>query len=140
MRLTRSLSIALLAATTGWTQPSMAVLCIAPGAHVTIEAGQERCAVPANPGEQDSRACTVGFAQPETCCSPCADLPLGSSVFIRGSGSKDHVQQLKGPATLAASVTPLGVEPRVAEPSRKASLHIAVPLSKPILQTIVLRC
>jgi len=140
MRLIRVLSTIFLVATTGWPQPSMAVLCIAPGEHVAIEPGQERCAAPADLGKPDPSACTVGFTHTEACCAPCADLPLGSSVFVRASGSKDDLQQVKRPATAAASAAPFLFEPLVAERSFCASLHGAVPLSKPALQTVVLRC
>jgi len=140
MHLIRALSTTFLVAASALPQPGMAVLCIAPGAHVSIEAGQERCTVPADPGERDASECAVGFAQPEGCCSPCTDLPLGSSVFIRGSGSKDDVQPLNPPTRLAAAVTSRVREPRVGEGDCTASRRHAASLSKPVFQTVVLRC
>lgn len=140
MHLIRALTTVFLVLTTAWTQRSVVVLCIAPGGHVAIESGLKRCMAPVEVGERNPGACGAVLEHMDECCGPCADLPLGSSVFVRGSGSRDDVQQLKAPATLAASAIPLVVEPRVAEPPCGAALRGAASLSRLAHQTIVLRC
>ena len=139
MRFTRALSTIFLVAATGWAQPSVAVLCIAPGGHIAIEPGGVRCVAPADLGQPNLSTCTAALEHMEACCAPCADLPLGSSVFVRGSKSRDDVQQLRDPATLAASPTPLLGERCVAQRSCSASLRGAASLSKLAHQTVVLR-
>jgi hypothetical protein len=140
MRIIRALTTAFLVLTTAWTQRSVVVLCIAPGGHVAIESGRNQCVAPAGLGEQNPGACGAALEHMDACCAPCADLPLGSSVFVRGSGSRDDVQQLKAPATLAASAHPLALEPRVAGPPCGAALRGAASLSRLAHPTIVLRC
>lgn len=140
MHFIRTLSTVFLVGTTGWTQPSAVVLCIAPGGHVAIESGQDRCAAPDDLAQRDDGFSIAGLAPTEACCTPCADLPLGSSVFVRASGSRDDAQQLNPPTTLAAPATLLVVEPRVADPSRGAARHHAATLCNPALQTVILRC
>jgi hypothetical protein len=140
MRLIHTLTTVFLVATTAWTQRSVAVLCIAPGGHIAIESGAMRCMAPADLGEQNPGACSAALEHMDACCAPCADLPLGSSFFVRGSGSRDDVQQLKAPATLAASALPLVVDSRVAESPCGPALGSAASLSRLTHQTIVLRC
>jgi len=134
------LSLGLLVATTGWTQPSALVLCIAPGGHVAIESGQDRCTAPDDPAQRDHGSSTAGHAHTDACCTTCADLPLGSAGFVRASGSRDDLQQLKAPAAFAAAATPPACGAQVADNSPKVFLHGAVRLSTPVLQTVILRC
>lgn len=140
MRLIRTLSTVFLVGTTGWTQPSALVLCIAPGGHVAIESGQDRCTAPDDAAKRDHGSSTSGLAHTDVCCTPCADLPLGTSVFVRASGSRDDLQQLKAPAALATAATPPACMAQVGDNSPKVSLHGAVRLSTPVLQTVILRC
>jgi hypothetical protein len=140
MHLMRALTTVFLALTTVWTQRSVVVLCIAPGGHVAIESGVKQCVAPAGLGERNPGACGAALEHMDACCAPCADLPLGSSVFVRGSGSRDDVQQMKAPATLAASAVPPVVEPRVAEPFGGAALRSTASPSGLAHPTIVLRC
>lgn len=140
MHVIRILSIVFLVAATGWARPSDLVLCIAPAGHIAIESGQERCGAPEGLGHRDEDQSTAGLAHREACCAPCADHPLGSSVYVRSNGPGADLVQLKAPAALAAAATPLVCVARVADHSRIASLHGAGPPSTPALQTIPLRC
>ena len=140
MRLMLILGTVLLIATTGWIQPSVLVLCIAPGAHVAIEPGQARCAAPEDPGPRDGGPRTAGVAHTEACCTPCTDLPLGSSVLVRSSGSEDHLQQLKAPNLLDAAANPHVRASRVVQDSRTESPRGGASLPTLALETVVLRC
>jgi len=91
MRIIRALTTAFLVLTTACTQRSVVVLCIAPGGHVAIESGLKQCVAPAGLSKQNPGACGAALEHMDACCAPCADLPLGSSVFVRGSGSRDVV-------------------------------------------------
>jgi len=137
MRLLRAIGSLFLVAATGWTQPNALVLCIAPGGHVAIESGQERCVVPEGLGHRDEGHCPTGLAHTEACCTSCADLPLGSSGFVRPSSVKDDLGQPNGPAALPAAMTPAVCIARVADPSAHDGV---APLSAPALQTVALRC
>ena len=140
MRLLRAIGSLFLVVAAGWTQSSALVLCIAPGGHVAIESGQERCVVPEGLGHRDEGHCPTGLAHTEACCTSCADLPLGSSGFVRPSSVKDDHWQPNIPAALPAAVTPSVSIARVADHSRHALLHGVAILSTPALQTVALRC
>jgi len=140
MHLLRTLSIGFLVATTGWTQPSAIVLCIAPGGHVAIESGQDSCTAPVDPAQRDHGSSTASFVHTDACCTPCADLPLGSSFFVRASGSRDDLQQLKAPAALGTAATPPACMAQVADNACSVCLRDAAHLSTPTLRTPILRC
>jgi hypothetical protein len=138
-RMLRAISSLLLVAAIGWTQPSVVVLCIAPGGHIAIEPGQERCAARSDVAERGEGPCITDLARAEACCPPCADLPLGSSLFIRATGPRAHVEQLHAAATLAWVAGPPASAPPVLDGSILA-YAAGCSLSETPLQTVVLRC
>lgn len=135
----RRLTLALLAAPSLWGLPGAAVLCIAPGAHVAIEAGTVVCAVGEPIGQEPVPAQTPTVGDPASCCAPCTDFPLHSSaVQLRAAGHQIN-QLVTGLAFAPAGALPLDdVRARAGGPRHPGAMAHLLPI--PPLHTIVLRC
>jgi hypothetical protein len=139
-RMSPAIIMLLLFITTGWIKSDVFVLCIAPGGHVAIEPGQERCASPSDVGQRGPDASLVGITHAEACCAPCADVPLGFPVFARATGPRNHVEHLQKIAAPAwAALPPAGGTQEAIGPTG-ATACAAAPLPASGFKTVVLRC
>ena len=89
------------------TQPGTLILCVGPDGHIALEMGVGRCG-PSSAGEHGtaSGSCTE-FSQVDTCCAPCADVPLVSQILANAGGSKERFELAQKSASLAAVVAPV---------------------------------
>lgn len=90
--------------------PSWAVLCVAPDGHVAVEFGPIGCCTLGDSGTGMTPTAGASLVAVDSCCGPCADLPLGSSAIVaaRGTGGSLYLQELPqltaAPASTAVSV------------------------------------
>ena len=140
IQLDRTLRLAgiLLMLAIGGIPDGAAVLCVAPGGHVAVEPGQERC-VPATSDHHDDTPCDAALAHAETCCAPCADIPLGSPWFARGGGFRDPSGGAPACILVSAAVPGTAV-PGSAAGAPGFRLRGTLPPTESLLETIRLRC